>query len=325
MESRLCVPTRCEGITLGFLWILDPDESLTGVEVDQASSAAQMAGSVLFRQRLIDELTRSREREALRDLLSENPSVRQHAADELVEGELFRSEGPVAVLVSKLVPASTAEAGLPDEARTTLDHALQRASQMIPAKRSLGLVRPDHCMFMVSVGDPGGQSAAQLALELFEILRAHSESGRWRILIGVGDTQPSLLDARVSYLHAASAARLAEAFSSLAPIAVWADLGIYRLFAKLDPEETFSDLIPPAVTSLLGSRNGQALLRTLECYLGNAGEVKATAEQLFLHRTSLYYRLQQVERIGGVDLGNGDDRLALHLGLKMARLNGLLV
>jgi DNA-binding PucR family transcriptional regulator len=42
-----------------------------------------------------------------------------------------------------------------------------------------------------------------------------------------------------------------------------------------------------------------------------------------LHRGTLYYRLQKAERIAGVDLRSGGDRLALHLGLKLARLIGL--
>jgi DNA-binding PucR family transcriptional regulator len=34
-----------------------------------------------------------------------------------------------------------------------------------------------------------------------------------------------------------------------------------------------------------------------------------------VHRTSLYNRIARVERILGIDLGSGLDRLALHLAL----------
>ena len=49
----------------------------------------------------------------------------------------------------------------------------------------------------------------------------------------------------------------------------------------------------------------------------------STAEALFLHRASLYYRLQRIEELTGASLKSGSDRLALHLGLKLARLLGV--
>ena len=38
---------------------------------------------------------------------------------------------------------------------------------------------------------------------------------------------------------------------------------------------------------------------TLETYLDHAGDVKSTAAELWLHRTSLYYRLRRVEEVAG--------------------------
>jgi DNA-binding PucR family transcriptional regulator len=65
------------------------------------------------------------------------------------------------------------------------------------------------------------------------------------------------------------------------------------------------------------------VITTLETYLDLAGDAKASAERLSLHRGTLYYRLRKAERIAGVDLRSGGDRLALHLGFKLARLIGL--
>jgi DNA-binding PucR family transcriptional regulator len=64
-------------------------------------------------------------------------------------------------------------------------------------------------------------------------------------------------------------------------------------------------------------------VRTLECYLTHAGDTQATARALHVHRTSLYHRLRRVEQLAMVDLSSGDERLVLHLGLKVARLQGL--
>ena len=64
-------------------------------------------------------------------------------------------------------------------------------------------------------------------------------------------------------------------------------------------------------------------MQTLEAYLDNGCDTKLTAEALFLHRASLYYRLQRIEALTGTSFKSGADRLALHSGLKLARLVGI--
>ncbi|PWR17265.1 hypothetical protein DKT69_01110 [Micromonospora sicca] len=41
-----------------------------------------------------------------------------------------------------------------------------------------------------------------------------------------------------------------------------------------------------------------------------------------MHRTTLYYRLQRVESLADRDLKDGNERLCLHLALKLGRLTG---
>ncbi len=75
--------------------------------------------------------------------------------------------------------------------------------------------------------------------------------------------------------------------------------------------------------SLLFQQADRAVVATLETYLDLAGDIKASAERLHLHRGTLYYRLQKAEQMAGINLRSGHDRLAIHLGFKLARLAGL--
>ena len=52
----------------------------------------------------------------------------------------------------------------------------------------------------------------------------------------------------------------------------------------------------------------------------DAGDVKQTAAELWLHRTSLYYRLRRIEELAGVDLSRGEDRLLCHVALRLGRI-----
>ncbi|WP_248963805.1 helix-turn-helix domain-containing protein [Sphaerisporangium perillae] len=58
----------------------------------------------------------------------------------------------------------------------------------------------------------------------------------------------------------------------------------------------------------------------METFLDDTGDIKRTAASLRIHHASLHHRLCRIEEIAAVELSSGDDRLALHLGLKVARL-----
>jgi DNA-binding PucR family transcriptional regulator len=74
---------------------------------------------------------------------------------------------------------------------------------------------------------------------------------------------------------------------------------------------------------LLQDRRSDVFLQTLEVYLDNGGDAQAAAAELSLARGSLYYRLGRIAAITQADLHSGQDRLLLHVGLKLARLSGL--
>ncbi len=101
-------------------------------------------------------------------------------------------------------------------------------------------------------------------------------------------------------------------------VARWDALGADRLLALLPPHELLADL-PPGVAALLAPEHATLRL-TLEAYLDRAGDVKATAEALQLHRTGLYHRLHRIEQLAGIDLHSGEDRLLCQLALRVAKL-----
>ena len=141
------------------------------------------------------------------------------------------------------------------------------------------------------------------------------------MVVGIGD--PSILaDARVSHRQARRAARIAATIGRAGPVARWQDLGVYRTLAQLPTDAEAAASLDPRLTTLLDRADGP-VITTLETYLDLAGDAKAAAERLSLHRGTLYYRLQKAEQIAGFSLRSGCDRLALHLGFKLARLIGL--
>ncbi|WP_327231377.1 helix-turn-helix domain-containing protein [Streptomyces murinus] len=132
---------------------------------------------------------------------------------------------------------------------------------------------------------------------------------------GIGDPRIGLAELGAVWQEARAAAQAALAERRLGPVAQWRGIGPYRLLTALPPESAQD----PAAGPLLSPAHRE-LARTAEVYLDCAGQAGRTASELGIHRQTLYYRLNRVEQLTGLDLDDGEDRLLLHMALKRARL-----
>ncbi|QHC33649.1 PucR family transcriptional regulator [Streptomyces sp. HF10] len=132
---------------------------------------------------------------------------------------------------------------------------------------------------------------------------------------GIGDPRIGLAELGAVWQEARAAAQAALAERHLGPVAQWRGIGPYRLLTALPPESAQD----PAAGPLLSPAHRE-LARTAEVYLDCAGQAGRTASELGVHRQTLYYRLNRVEQLTGLDLDDGEDRLLLHMALKRARL-----
>jgi sugar diacid utilization regulator len=144
------------------------------------------------------------------------------------------------------------------------------------------------------------------------------------VQVGVGPVVASIGQAHQSYACAQDAARVAANVPGFAAVAAWADLGIYSLLVQLPIEQLRDKALPAGLRKLFEADTSGMLIETLEIYLDEAGRPLSAIERLQVHRTTLYYRLNRIEQLTGARLDSGSDRLALHLGLKVARLIGAL-
>ncbi|MFJ6747469.1 MULTISPECIES: PucR family transcriptional regulator [unclassified Streptomyces] len=131
---------------------------------------------------------------------------------------------------------------------------------------------------------------------------------------GIGSATGELAGLPDSWQEALDTARAARAEPRLGTVAQWDTIGSYRLLTALpdtEPDAALAPLLAPAHAELA---------RTAETFLDCAGQAGRTAQLLGIHRQTLYYRLGRVEKLTGLDLNEGEDRLLLHMGLKAARL-----
>lgn len=324
-DPRVVAPIRFNGHHLGSLACTDRDETMSEADLDRLGMFAAEAASVLYREMLLADLSRSRERELLRDILLADADVRREAALQLIEENLFTPDGGVVVMVVPL--QRVREALAPEEVKVSVEALLMRIRRQLTSRHALHLVRPDHALVVVSRSDPRLRAegvaafARSIHAEVGMLLPAGDDERR---IVAVGGAAATLSEAVTSYQQALRAADAAATVSTFGDVVCWDDLGIYQILTELPLDALGSAAVHPGLRKLLEDPDSHELVRTLERYFDLGGDTQRTAASLYMHRTTLYHRLRRIESLAGVDLQRGDDRLALHLGLKLARLKGLM-
>jgi DNA-binding PucR family transcriptional regulator len=173
---------------------------------------------------------------------------------------------------------------------------------------------------------PGGQetSAARAAEAVLRELEAGLAGytfalGRSRIA-----TDPAELPRAAG--EALLAANVAQGGADGAALA-FEQTGAYRLLlgAMIENPAELRRFFAETVEPLLAydEQYETELLRTLATFLEADGNVAGTAQRLFTHRHTIYYRLERVRELSGLDVGSSDGREKLSLGLKAMRVLGI--
>ncbi|MDO4322594.1 MAG: PucR family transcriptional regulator ligand-binding domain-containing protein [Lachnospiraceae bacterium] len=97
------------------------------------------------------------------------------------------------------------------------------------------------------------------------------------------------------------------------------ELGLLRFVYSDNPEYEISLFIEETLGELADTSQERnlELLRTLESYLKNQGNLKRVSEELFAHYNTVTYRLKNIQKTLGIDLHDVNDRFSLELALRL--------
>lgn len=296
MRARVVAPVRHDEITLGFLWVIAGDAPLEASEREALAAAAEDAARILWERRARRSEEHRHEAELLGELLdAPDPQARERAAAAL--GERPGWDAASFALALGRLPAGDTGADVGEAARR---HWL--AGELIWRARGGELT--------VLARLSPSQSAADVAT-LLERAGAHR---------AVAAPLAGLEPARDVRGEAADGLLVLERVPGLGPSAELSALGAWPLAARLW-SASGRPALPEPVGALLEHRSGPLLIEALESVLDAAGDVAGAAGEIHVHRSTLYRRLETAEELTGLSLERGDDRLRLHLALRMWRLN----
>lgn len=189
------------------------------------------------------------------------------------------------------------------------DSGCELAEQVLSDKLDTMFAVDEHNLVILltheGIDEDEVDSAARKLVDRF------AENGR-QIYIGIGLEAPELKDCATSYRQADLALTVGSIFYENDRIMWYNRLGLGRLIYQLPPtlcRMFLSEVFEPDAYESLDPET----LLTIEKFFENNLNGSETARQLFVHRNTLVYRLDKVEKITGLDLRTFDDAVLFKL------------
>lgn len=316
MKGRLCHAVRRQGQLLGFLLAIDEDRSMTEREIEEVVRAGHEIGALLLGEKLDQDRERQELESAVLDLVSSEPTRREAGGRALERLGVLRRACHVTVTVT--VTGLEFDGGLGDprtaEAVLALRVATAGVARSRPGSAAAAVVGVRGILLQTWDSRPTAVHLREQATEWRDAVVRVLGSGPVPTA-GVGRVQAGMEEAHRAYGEALIALRAASRVPGLGGVALAEDLGPLDVVLRVPDADLTPALVPDALLRLCEGDPHGRLLETLRSYLDCAGSSSATAEALHIHRTSLYYRLERIEKITGLSLADGRHRLLLHLGL----------
>jgi len=134
------------------------------------------------------------------------------------------------------------------------------------------------------------------------------------VKVAYGTVVQELKDVSKSYKEAKMALDVGKIFYAEKKVIAYSTLGIGRLIyqlpvnlCKIFIEEIFGDNVPMDLD--------EETLNTLNKFFENNLNVSETSRQLFVHRNTLVYRIEKIQKSTGLDLRSFDDALTFKIAL----------
>lgn len=281
-----------------------------------------MIASEVERVRAPERASESAAADFLRAVLSRELVDREQLLAAAQDLSLDVADG-ASMIVARARPQAPTEEGWRGRVRAIAERGARAVcSRSIAALSERDGVSAAEVIVLVPGGDEqtGARAAEAVSRELQAALGGFTFAlGRSRIASDPADLPRAASEALL-------AANVAEGGDGEQPLA-FDQTGAYRLLLSTMSENPgelhrfYAETVEPLVA--YDDQYETDLLQTLETFLELDGNVARTAQRLFTHRHTIYYRLERVRELTGLDVSSTDGREKLSLGLKAMRVLGL--
>ena len=162
----------------------------------------------------------------------------------------------------------------------------------------------------------GSAEMAKMAKEMLTILR--EDSGDEHMHIAYGTVVNDIKEVSKSYKEAKLALDVGKIFYAERDIVAYSTLGIGRLIYQL-PLPLCKMFIKEIFEGKSPDGFDEEMLSTINKFFENSLNVSETSRQLYIHRNTLVYRLDKLQKSTGLDLRVFEDAITFKIALMVVK------
>lgn len=317
LPGFVVIPLTGDGRLQGLLWLTCVNGTIAPGMIEHAERVAVATFQAYRRsEELVRRHSSPDDDQVAEPLETDLRVIRRAIESRIIADTLHHDDNFLAVGMALRNVGSRSEN--PDDSHRRVFHGLQRLKSAYPAGRRLEFYREDRAVLLIAPyrNEDVGTVAEKLSTLARDIMFRNCpkrHDAAW--LVSTSDRRAGVLYAAEAVWQAQQALALAGRLGWVNRSVDWATISHLRGLSTLPTRQLRSHFVSPTLRAFLADPEMAELRSTLESYLQHAGNVPKVAEENYLHRASVYYRLKRIESILGIDLSDGSNRLEVHLGL----------
>ena len=224
----------------------------------------------------------------------------------------IESGQPHALILAQNCAAGFEQSFSPESQQAVLGIINKASRQAVPAKRVGWLIT-------VVPLNSRAESAQTFAQTLDQSLK---KSLSYRVRLGVGRLARTISDFTESYREARAALFIGSLINDGRTLWHYDELGVWRLLLRLKDQTELEQFAETYLNRLTKHDREQLTnwVQTLETFLEQNGNLRATARALELHRNTVTYQLKSISQVLGQDLDSPEVRLNLQIAFRIRKL-----
>lgn len=177
------------------------------------------------------------------------------------------------------------------------------------------VIRGNECICMIQ-DKPEKDKVVEMCTEF---QRRITERFRYKTTVGISGRIFTYRELKNAWSEARDAVRIAENLSSDRAMIWYEDEPFEQMILRMSREDYGKKFVEDTLELLenYDRENESHLEKTLECLIENMGSKKKAAEELYLHRNTMSYRVKQIEKLMNCDLSKANDLLRLGVAVKI--------
>ena len=138
------------------------------------------------------------------------------------------------------------------------------------------------------------------------------------VFVGISDPRAHLSEISEAYKEARTAINVGRAYHANRSVFIYRNLLLERFLDEV-PFEMCADYNAMIFNSKTARLFNEEMLHTIEAFFDNSLNLSETARKLYIHRNTLVYRLEKVQRSIGLDLRNFEDAVTFKMMMLLGK------